>query len=190
MPVECLSYLVGVAPSCAYVSVSGLAAPGADQYKKYVIVSGRPDVSTNDLEFVEYSTQLARSLEGRGYEQVANADSAEITISLTYGISDPKQSIYSTTRTDSNDNSYASINTSTSYTRKATISAADKAGVEKWRNTVSSTGSSGDLSKLFPVLVFAASQHYAVNTGDAKVVQIPFSDKNVKYIATGIKSGK
>lgn len=51
-----------------------------------------------------------------------------------------------------------------------------------WRTTVTSSGSSGDLRRVFPVLAAAASDHVGTNTGQAIRVDIYETDRRVKIV--------
>jgi hypothetical protein len=54
--------------------------------------------------------------------------------------------------------------------------------VQIWKTTVSSTGSSGDLRRVFPVLMAASEPYIATNTGQQIPVSLSESDNAVKII--------
>jgi len=54
--------------------------------------------------------------------------------------------------------------------------------LELWRTTISSSGTSGDLRQVFPVLISAAIPYFATNTGKQVQVQLYESDDAVKTI--------
>jgi hypothetical protein len=54
--------------------------------------------------------------------------------------------------------------------------------VPVWRTTITSTGSSGDLRKIFPILVGAASEHIATNTGRQVHLQLREGDPRVRQV--------
>ncbi len=77
----------------------------------------------------------------------------------------------------------------TTYFRYALITAYDfkefresNKQVQLWRTTVASSGSSGDLRRVFPVLVSAAAPYLAKNTGKQMHVQLYESDDMVKAV--------
>lgn len=82
------------------------------------------------------------------------------------------------------------------FTRYARISAVDvkefkKSGKikEMWTTIIISTGSSGDLRRVFPVMIAAAQKYLGENTGSYKEVEIDEDSKKVKLIK-GLKSEK
>lgn len=79
------------------------------------------------------------------------------------------------------------------YTRYYELSAADleyykstRKNKELWKTTVTSTGSSGDLRKVFPVLVAASEKYIGLNTGKKIEIQLYEDDKKVLELK-GIK---
>ena len=80
------------------------------------------------------------------------------------------------------------------YLRYMIISAVDlteynksKKEVQLWKTTVTSSGTSGDLRKVFPVLVAASKSFIATNTGEKVKVEMHDTDKSVIDIK-GIKT--
>lgn len=51
--------------------------------------------------------------------------------------------------------------------------------VPVWKTTITSTGSSGDLRRVVPVLVGAATEHIGTNTGQQVTVELQESDRRV-----------
>lgn len=77
----------------------------------------------------------------------------------------------------------------TTYFRYALITAYDFAEfratnkqVQLWRTTITSSGSSGDLRRVFPILISAGVPHLDSNTGQQVEVQLYESDDAVKAI--------
>jgi len=54
--------------------------------------------------------------------------------------------------------------------------------IQVWKTTITSTGSSGDLRQVFPVLVGAAREHMGTNTGQQIKIILGESDKRVLEI--------
>jgi len=57
-----------------------------------------------------------------------------------------------------------------------------KENKQVWRTDITSTGSSGDLRRVFPVLIASAGNYMGRDTGEAVVVSISEEDKRVKLI--------
>ena len=81
------------------------------------------------------------------------------------------------------------VGTRTTYDRYAQIVGYDyqaflksREQIELWKTTITSTGSSGDLRKVFPVLIGAASPYIAKNTGKAVLVKLSENDKAVRIV--------
>ncbi len=79
------------------------------------------------------------------------------------------------------------------YTRYFELSAVDleyfkitKKNKQLWKTTVISTGSSGDLRRVFPVLVAASERYIGLNTGKQIKIQLYEDDKKVLELK-GIK---
>jgi hypothetical protein len=79
--------------------------------------------------------------------------------------------------------------TRVSYFRYAVITGYDfkefqksKKQVQLWNTTVTSTGSSGDLRQVFPILVSASVPYLATNTGRQVPVRLYESDKIVRAV--------
>lgn len=81
------------------------------------------------------------------------------------------------------------IGTAISYFRYALISGYDlealresERQIQLWKTTITSTGSSGDLRQVFPVLIGASAPYIARNSGRRISVQLYENDKAVKAI--------
>lgn len=83
----------------------------------------------------------------------------------------------------------------TTYTRHITLDAhrieqrADHKSTPVFRTTIVSEGTSGDLRQMFPILLLAARDHIATNTGQAQTVVVKFDDKRLPEI-TGVAPPK
>ncbi|WP_287372477.1 hypothetical protein [Prosthecochloris sp.] len=108
-------------------------------------------------------------------------------------------SVYGNTATYSGNTTYtpsygvtgmtSHVGTETTYDRYAQIAGFDyqtflksQKVVELWKTTITSTGSSGDLRRVFPILIGAASPYIAKNTGKAILVKLSENDKTVRIV--------
>lgn len=118
-----------------------------------------------------------------------------ISSSHTYGTA----SVYGNTGTYSGTTTYtpsygvtgyrSQIGSMTTYFRYARITAYDykafketEKQVQLWRTLATSNGSSGDLRRVFPVLIAATAPYLATNTGKQIPVQLYESDKIVRAV--------
>ena len=67
----------------------------------------------------------------------------------------------------------------------AKVYRADKKTVSVWRTDVVSRGTSGDLRRVFPVLVVAATPHFGKNTRQRIVLDISDTDKRLELMRRG-----
>jgi hypothetical protein len=81
------------------------------------------------------------------------------------------------------------VGSRTTYFRFVVLDAIDlseyrksKKEVQLWKTTVTSTGSSGDLRRVFPVMVTASKPHIATNSGQQIKVKIRENDPNILEI--------
>jgi len=84
------------------------------------------------------------------------------------------------------------VGSRTTYFRYAMITGYDLAAyresqqeLELWKTTITSTGSSGDLRRVFPVLLGAAAPHLATNTGQQVSVTLYEDDEIVRAVKGG-----
>lgn len=81
------------------------------------------------------------------------------------------------------------VGTQTTYFRYALITGYDfkafkesEKQIQLWRTTVTSSGSSGDLRQVFPILISATVPYLATNTGKQVPVQLYENDKIVRAV--------
>jgi hypothetical protein len=77
------------------VAVNGFSDPKYAGGHSYWLLSGKDNVSVNDLEFREYAAYLRRGLAQAGYSESATPDQADLAIFVSYGIGDAKEQSYS-----------------------------------------------------------------------------------------------
>lgn len=197
-------------------SISGESAVSA---MTYVIGSGDRQVSSGDLQFREYASQIEKVLAEKGYVKVQNPDDAAILVALTYGISGPKDNTVSYSMPVFGQTGVASSTTYgrvgaggtfsgttfntpsfgvtgympvsenfTTYNRHFIATAFDISAsklrgqdVQLWQTTVTSTGSSNDLRRVFPYMVYAARPYLGSNTG--KKVEVTLLEDSPEVLA-------
>jgi hypothetical protein len=138
--------------------VYGIGDPQEHQYSYSIPTWGQTGVSSSS------TTGTVRSYGGYG------SYSGTTTYTPTYGVTG------STTHTDSY----------TTYFRFMVLDAVDldeykksKKEVQLWKTTVTSSGSSGDLRRIFPILVAASQQYVGKNTGQKVEVNLHEEDQRV-----------
>ena len=138
--------------------VYGIGDPKEHQYSFSMPTFGQTGISSS------YTTGTVNTYGGRG------SYSGTTTYTPTYGI------------TGSTSHSGAFV----TYFRFLMLDAIDldefnksKREVQLWKTTVTSAGSSGDLRRVFPVLVAASSQYIAKNTGHIVEVNLDEEDQRV-----------
>lgn len=75
-------------------SVSSLASEDSSTFKSYVLIPSSNSVSTNDLQFKEYSSYVKRLLKKNGYKDSQDKENPDLVIFVGYGIGEPEQSQY------------------------------------------------------------------------------------------------
>ena len=82
--------------------------------------------------------------------------------------------------------SQTNVGSVTTYLRYLILEAVDLTAYRKsqaivpvWKTTITSTGTSGDLRRVLPVLVGAATEHFATDTGQQVNIELQESDSRV-----------
>ena len=147
----------------------GIGDPKEHQYSYSIPTWGQTGVSSS------YTTGSVSSYGGYG------SYSGTTTYTPTYGVTG------STTHTGSY----------TTYFRFMVLDAVDldeynksKNEVQLWKTTVTSSGSSGDLRRVFPILVGASQQYIGKNTGQKVEVDLYEEDERVSGIKGITKTEK
>lgn len=186
--------------------------------KSYVLLPANKDVKPNDLQFKEYANYINRALKQNGFILAKDLTKASIAIFLGYGIGKPQKNqhtysipTYGQTGISSS-NTYGSLTTHTpsygitgstthtetyiTYFRYMFLDASDlaeyrksKKEIQLWKTKVTSTGSSGDLRLVFPVLVAASKDYIGTNTGKKILVEMSTEDPKISEIK-GIEKEK
>lgn len=176
------------------IAVDSISGP-ASSLRNFTIVSGMSDVKDSDLRFQEFANVASKALELEGFSPSAKPD---VKIVLTYSVSDPRTHsetssvpVYGT-KTTNFSNSFGQnlgsaqsfgqtgtvedVETITNYTRTVVLKAYNaKTNAQLWETSVTSSGRSGDLRKLFPYLVATGAKHFGTTTA-GKQVSIVWED--------------
>lgn len=146
----------GEVPEIVIFVAYGISDPKSETYSYAVPIFGQTGVS---------SSRTTGTLTNYGYGQ--SSYSGTTTYTPTYGVV----------------GSQTHVGTRTSYTRGLQLVAVDvphyletKEQRELWRTTVVSTGSSGDLRRVFPILVAAVKPHLGKDTG--KQIQVTLTERD------------
>lgn len=201
------------APPSFAVQVSSLAAADAATHRTYTLLSADPEVDVGDLQFQEFARYIEYALHERGFVAAPDESDADVAILLGYGIGDPNKEQYtyavptfgqtgissastigSTTyfqRSFGVTGYVPATGTVTTYRRHIWIGGYDlghyrdtEEALQIWSTTITSTGSSGDLRLVFPVMVAAAKPFLATNTQQQREVRLEENDPEVILVKT------
>lgn len=197
------------------VAVSALARPEAEAARSYWLVPGEAGVRADDLQFLEFAEYVHRAMALEGYRRAAGEDDAEIVVRLRYDIGPPRRERYTYSiphygetgiaySTTSGDRTtyyprYGVIGYSTgvghrvTYRRTLRVTALDARGEgergrgELWRASAVSSGSVGNLRRVFPIMLAAARPYLGRATeGGAVEVTLREGDSEVVAIRGGV----
>jgi len=170
--------------------------------KRYILLPGMKGIPEGDLQFREFAEYVRRGLHKKGYTPEKNTEEIDIAIFLSYGIGDPKIIYYSSSEwvfdpsVNGSVKSQPQLRPTKEYHRYLVLKAIDLREYKRngkfvpiWKTTVTSYGSSGDLRRVFPVLVAAALPYIGTNTGKKVNVLLTEINDNVKFIK-GTKATK
>jgi len=87
--------LSGCAGRSYRIGVNGFSDPNHAGGHSYWLLSGKDNVTVNDLEFREYAAYLRRGLGQAGFSESVTLDQADLAIFVSYGIGDTKEQAYS-----------------------------------------------------------------------------------------------
>jgi len=172
--------MVGCAPKALQfeVKVDALRDPEAPEMRTYVVRPGLEGLDANDPQFKEFATYLDSALCDNGFRPAEEGGPVEMVIFLSYGVGEPRTTTESTA-------AYGSVSGRTApgvvstrtvdrteYPRWVVVEAVDADAfvkthqfVELWRTAMTSSGSSGDLRLVFPIMVAAGKSYIATSTG-------------------------
>ena len=175
-------------PTSFIVEIDSIATPDSGK-KTYVILPAKKDMVGGELVFQEYARYLKQVLSAHGYREASDPEQAEIAVMLAYGIAAGSMGSGTRLHRDAEGNvTGASTKNITGYARLIIIRAYDykkykesKTEVQLWQTTIESNGSSGDLRRVFPVLIAASQPYIGTNTG--KKVMVTLSEDDSRVIA-------
>lgn len=171
---EYATYLMRVLSTQGYIS-----AQSADEADLAIVLS----YGIGDPQTHQYSFDLPT------WGQTGVSSSNTYGTATTYGntTSVNATTIYTPTYGVTGYNTYAG--TRTSFFRYALITGYDfekyketEQQIQLWKTTITSTGSSGDLRRVFPILISAAVPYLATNTGQKIDVSLQEKDELVKVV--------
>jgi len=164
------------------VRVDAISSPTYEASSKtFTVIPG--EGTSADLQFEEYRAALTSALESEGFLNSEGSTKTDLLIRLSYGIGNPEtiNETYSTPQVklykrgtpakDKTTTYQTHSRTLTTYNRYAVVSAyvfSEDQGQELtqlWQTTITSTGSSGDLRRVFPFLMKGAQGYFGINTG-------------------------
>lgn len=195
----CFSFLLlGCAtstPSAFNITIDSIGSASPAK-QSYFLLPGDKNVNGEDLQFKEYVSYVNYALTNQGFVPAESFEKANIGIFLNYGISGPQESRISTSlaRKVAPTLPLPDYVKRTTYSRYMILEAVDLVEyrttgktAQLWKTTVTSTGSSGDLRRVFPVLVVASSQYIATNTGQRINVVLDETDEQILEIRRIVK---
>ena len=172
------------------VQVDAINTPNSSKKIKYKLFSGIKNINENNLQYQEYALYVHRALKSKGYVKTLSSQKADITVYLRYGINDGKTlrsfSSSSSVTAYGVTNSHANTVSSTDYFRHMSLEAIElkntKEKIQLWKITATSTGSSNDLRRIFPILIGASKDYIGYNTKGKINTQITEDDDKVLEI--------
>jgi hypothetical protein len=78
-------------------SVSALTSPGAEAFRRYVLLPGDKNVSPSDLQFGEYARCIDRAMASEGFTRVERIEDANLAVVALYSIGEPESRAYTYT---------------------------------------------------------------------------------------------
>lgn len=185
-----LAAAVGCSSLVRYdTSASALATPNSSTQRRYMVLPGNAGVDTFNLDFGEGRAYANAVLSDHGFRLATRPESTDVVIFLSYGIGEPRITSLETTRNPYVRFGGTTTEVQTSYTRFAIMNAIDfrqftrdQTVRELWRTTVVSTGSSGDLRRVLPVLFVAMEPYIGTRTERARRQTIREGDARVQQL--------
>ena len=145
----------------SYVYVDSIASAHAGPQETYFLFSGRPGLTTEDLQFRKYSRHADDALQNAGYRKVTAADAADVVVGFSYGVSAVRE---------------GNVIRRTSHVEIAAFDwdevrdDGDRNAI--WRTQAYMDGSHGGLSRVVPMLVEASAPWLGKSTDG--IVEVEF----------------
>lgn len=176
--------------------------------KTYYFAPADSSIDPADLTYLEYAKFIERALSQSGYVRKEKPEESAVVVAIAYGIGEPKDNVYSysvpkygqtgiaSSYTYGNTTTYTpsygvagystQVGSYTTYRRYALVMAYDNrqkqsAGkdVQLWKTDIVSTGSSGDLRRVFPYMIAAAIPYFGGNTQTRVTITLNENDARV-----------
>jgi hypothetical protein len=190
------------------VSVDSITSHEPIPGKSCIVVPAEKNVSPDDLQFKEYIGYVRRALALKGYTLSDDAQKADISVSLDYGVMGPLQHNYTystpvfgqtgATATTVGD-TYSSTTTVTptygvvgtqentgtfvTYLMQIWLNAYEtKQNKLLWKAEITSTVNNEDLRLVFPIMIAAASKYLGESTAQKLDVSLYEDSKEVQQI--------
>ena len=159
------------------VSVDAINDPDYSGGTTYILLSPDPTIdATSNLLFREYGIMVERVMETRGYTRTSSEQDADLAVFLSYGIGDPELNIYT-------DTVFNSTNSYTTYSRNLQLDAQILHDSQQvWNVRVGSTGTSGNLRDVIPVMLAAAEPYIGDNTNGAVSMRLLENSQRVQSV--------
>lgn len=157
--------------------------------KQFVVRSMFEDTKESDLEFQQYADYLKSYLIYKGAIPTDSVDTADVQIMLGYGINDSgtrvSASFSSGVRFGDLFWTSTSIQSLDNYARYIYLAAYSNQLVDGelemlWKAKIMSMGSSGGLSEVFPMMIYAA-RNYLGRPTDGQITKFVYRDASTYY---------
>lgn len=178
-----------------------------EKYSFYILSKEKND---SGLEFKEYAGQVRKILEKKGNTFSDDIKTCDVVVFLSYSIDNGKTttntnmipiyggSQYTSTIQNSAGQNIGSIQTGpqnpymptgyqttysseTNFTRQITLSGYKRStNTPIWETKITSTGSSDDLRKVFPIMLIGSSDEIGTNTHGIKNINLDISPNNAE----------
>lgn len=98
MRIICIIIVLLAGAGCSFspihqVEVDALSRIDPQVPKTYVLVSGDPAISENDIRFQEFAEYVRRAMWSRGYDEVGPQAPPSYVVAMDYGISEPIETV-------------------------------------------------------------------------------------------------
>jgi hypothetical protein len=195
--------LLGACARKVRVEINAIAEHGEIQQsgrlaeQRCLVLPAKPDLSPDDLQFREFSAQVAASLAQRGCTPAQGLEDADLAVLLGYGIGEPfvvEQHSYVVYRPwgrwSRRMPDYMPVTTSYIFhtcglsleARRVDKALGPKAeegaklGKQMWKVEAAHAGQWVDLRVLFPWLLAAAKDYYGMDSGQSVLVRVREED--------------
>jgi hypothetical protein len=144
-----------------YVYVDAIASDHAGPQETYFLFSGRPGLTTEDLQFRRLARHADEALGAAGLRKVESADEADVVVGFTYGVESVREGnvIRRTSHVEL-----------TAFDWDEVRDQGDRNAI--WRTQAYMDGSHGGLGRVVPMMVEACAPWLGRSTGG--IVEVEF----------------